>query len=172
MAGVGLYFERQQGDVIFPARERMRQPRALIRYVPGTEMAQRVTEHCRACHAEVPPEERRVQPHIFRFGCEYSTEPVGFCGPCYRSSETGQALREPAVHNYGDRCRLSSPVRREAWAVALGVLHVHATHEVHNWAQIEVPRGVEAPSGVQRSAAQLTQLRKDIVFTLFGLVIP
>ncbi|KAH7710278.1 hypothetical protein AAVH_22448 [Aphelenchoides avenae] len=149
MAGVGLYFERQQGDVIFPARERMRQPRALIRYVPGTEMAQRVTEHCRACHAEVPPEERRVQPHIFRFGCEYSTEPVGFCGPCYRS-----------------------PVRREAWAVALGVLHVHATHEVHNWSQIEVPRGVEAPSGVQRSAAQLTQLRKDIVFTLFGLVIP
>ena len=91
---------------------------------------------------------------------------------CFRASETNQALRQAFVHGYGPRCRLNTSARRDAWAVGLGVLAVHETHEVHNWPQLVLPRGVEAPNGVQRSAAELDQLRKDVILTLFGLVIP
>lgn len=90
----------------------------------------------------------------------------------FSASETNQALREAFVHCYGSPRRLNTPARHEARAVGLRVLGVHETHEVHNWPHIVVPRGLESPGGVQRPAAELDQLCKDLVLTLFGLVIP
>ncbi|KAH7684549.1 hypothetical protein AAVH_25740 [Aphelenchoides avenae] len=172
MAGVGLFLSRTRNDVIFPAPTRPNGVAyALLRNVPRAEAIQRHPGPCPACDEEVPEADRRVHPHLFRAQCYYATT-QGFCGPCFLASETNQALRAAFVHNYGPRCRLNTPARREAWAVGLGVLGVHETHEVHNWPHIVVPRGVEAPEGVQRPAAELDRLRKDLVLTLFGLVIP
>lgn len=54
MAGVGLYLERREDDVIFPSREGGGGvARAARRYVTQDESAQRVTDRCQACNLYV-----------------------------------------------------------------------------------------------------------------------